>query len=131
MKLQTLYLSYIDLTPGLENNYADLTHKELINILRNHFFSWRSFFLSYDKDYSIGFFISTKKGTSNVNVYGPSKSKKKKIVDYSIFLPDEIIDLNHYINLVFEGIGTVLAKYEVSENEVVGMRDECKRELGV
>lgn len=129
MKIQTLYISYIDLTPGLENKYAEIAHKSIINTLRLSFFSWNSFFSNYGKEYSIGFFVTTKKGTSNLITYGPTLSKRKIIVDYSIFLPDEIRGIEHYIDLVFEGFKVILTKYEVPEDEILRMKNECKREL--
>lgn len=55
--------------------------------------------------------------------------KKMKIVDYTMFLPEEIKDLGHYIDLIFEGFTFFLAKYNVPESTVSGMKDECKREL--
>lgn len=129
MKLQTAYLAYTDLTPGHENSFVDFTHKFIIKILRDNFPKWSEFFNKYGKEYSIGFYVSTKKGTNEMKLYGPSISKKLQIVDYTIFLPDEIIDLNHYIDLIFEGVGIVLSKYGVSQREILAMKEKCKRDL--
>lgn len=131
MRLQTVYLSYTDLTPGLENNFCDISHQSLIKPLRKRFITWKGFFQKYGHEFSLGFFVSTKKDTEKIVVLGPSISKKKNIADYSIFLPDEIKDLNHYIDLVFYGIQQVLAKYNVSESEILEMKAECKKELNL
>ncbi|MFD2520352.1 hypothetical protein [Emticicia soli] len=131
MKLQTLYISYINLSPGLKNPYDLLSHKELIKPLRENFFKWHAFFDKYGSDYSLGFFITTMVGTNQLEIKKPSISKKMKIVEYAIFLPDEIKDLNNYIDLVFEGISIVLEKFSISENEVTSMKIQCKTELNL
>ena len=131
MKTQTVYLAYANLTPNFKNSYSDFTHQIIIKSLRKNFFSWNCFFEKYGTEFSIGFYINTKKGTDILKILGPSVSKKMKIVDFSIFLPDEVKDLNHYIDLVFEGFGIVLAKLEVDKVEVLEMKNECKQELNL
>ncbi len=131
MKLQTAYLTHFNLTPNFENEFFGKEFKSIIKILRNNFINWQGIFDKYGSDFSIGFMITRKKGTEQLTVLGPTVSKKMKIVDYSIFLPDEIKDLNHYIDLVFEGIGIVLAKFNVSEDEVTNMKIECMTELNL
>jgi hypothetical protein len=131
MKLQTAYLSYINLTPNFENKFFHSNHKEIINILRKYFNTWEGFFIKYSPDFSIGFMVLRKEGTDKLIIKGPSISKKMKIVDFSIFLPDEIIDLSHYIDLIFEGFNLILCKYKVSETEVNKMKNECKKELSI
>jgi hypothetical protein len=131
MKLQTIYLAYTILTPEFDNPYSTVSHQIIIKILRDRFFSWKPFFEKYQSDFSLGFYISLKKGTEKLTIFGPSISKKMKIVDFSVFLPDEIKDLNHYIDLAFEGFGIVLAKFKVDESEILEMKNECKRELNL
>ena len=131
MKLQTVYLSYINLTPGFTNIYSDVTHQKVILPLRNHFFEWNHFFEKYGADFSLGFYVSTKRGTEQLEIKGPSISRKMKIVDFSIFLPDQIKDIDHYIDLVFEGVGIVLSRFKVSENEILKMKNECKKDLNL
>ena len=62
---------------------------------------------------------------------GPSISKKMKITDFSIFLPDEVKDVKEYLDFVFEGIAIAMAKYDVSKDEFNQIKDECKHELGI
>lgn len=131
MKLQTAYVSYVNLTPDLKNSFSSVSHQQIMTPLRKHFFQWSVFFDKYGSDYSMGFFITTMKGINQIEIKKPSVSKKMKIVDYSIFLPDEIKDLNHYIDLVFEGIGIVLGKFNVPLEEVEKMKSECKVEIGL
>ncbi|TAE39875.1 MAG: hypothetical protein EAZ50_09375 [Runella slithyformis] len=126
-----LYLSYTDLSPSIENIYIDETHQKIIAVLRRQFLDWSQFFDKYGSEFSLGFFVSTKKGTEQLTIFGPSVSRKMKVVDFSIFLPDEIKDLNHYLDLVFEGIGVVLARFKVDENEILKMKNECKKELNL
>jgi hypothetical protein len=131
MKTQTVYLSYIALTPNFENNCFGQSHSEILKPLRDNFRYWNGFFNKYDLEYSIGFIVASKKGTNRLEIKGPTLWKRKKYVDFSIFLPDEIKDLDHYIDLVFEGIGLVLAKYEVPDSVIQEMNSECKKELGL
>jgi hypothetical protein len=131
MRLKTAYVSYIDLTPGLSSEKYEVAHKSLIHILRAKFPLLKGFISTYGENFSIGFFICTKKETQSLKVLGPNKNKKNEKVEYSIFLPDEIKDLNHYIELIFEGIGLILLKYGVLESEILEMKSECIRELGL
>ncbi|UBM60816.1 hypothetical protein LAG90_09225 [Marinilongibacter aquaticus] len=131
MKIQTAYLSYFNLTPNFENEFFHKNHEEIITVLRRHFPEWKKIKDKHGKGFSIGFMVTRKKGTDNLTIKGPSISKKLQIVDYTIFLPDEITDLNHYIDLVFEGIGTVLAKYNIPESEALTMKIECKNEMAL
>lgn len=78
MKLQTLYLAYTDLTPGLRNSYSTITHQKVISVLRKHFFEWKHFFERHGSDFSIGFYISTKEKIECLTFYGPSISKKNE-----------------------------------------------------
>jgi hypothetical protein len=123
-----LYLSYIDLTPGLENPFSDLSHKIILAILREQFLKWSFFFTNYP-DHSLGYIVTTRKETKVLEVKGPTIFKKKKVVDYSIFIPNSDYDINQYIDLVFEGIGISLKAYQVEEKQIILMREECKRKL--
>jgi hypothetical protein len=131
MTKQTVYLSYTNLTPGLKNNHGSNSHQTIIKTLREHFFQWSGFFLKHGNDYSIGFYISTKKGTEKLNYFGPSISKKMKIVDYTMFIPDEIKNLENYLDTVFEGFEHFLTQYSIGSLEIEAMKNECKKELGL
>lgn len=129
MKLQTVYLAYTSLTPGLKNVYSTATHKKIIEVLRDKFFLWNNFFEKHGSDYSLGFYISKKEGTDKLTYFGPSISKKMKIVDYTMFIPDDIKTLDEYLDLVFEGFEYFLNKYKVDSLEIEKMKNECKKEL--
>ena len=111
-----LYLSYIDLTPGLENLFSNTSHQALISFLRANFNNWTGFFQKYP-DHSLGLIIVTKKGVNELSIKGPSISSKSKLVDYSIFLPEDIRNMNDYLDNVFMGLKTILKNYKVDESE--------------
>jgi uncharacterized protein YfkK (UPF0435 family) len=131
MKQQTAYMSYFNLTPNFENKFFHSNHQEIIEVLRKYFPNWTKIFEKHGEGFSIGFMVTRKRGTENLTIKGPSVSKKLQIVDYSIFLPDEIKDLNHYIDLIFEGVGIVLAKYDISKSEISKMKEECKIDISI
>jgi hypothetical protein len=87
--------------------------------------------------YSLGFIVTTKRGIGELKVKGPSISRKMKLVDFSIFLPEKsealnpkkAEDINSYLDLVFLGISIALAKYQISKAEIEKINDECKHEL--
>ena len=128
MKLQTFYLTYLDLSPSLSNRFSSVTHQTITQNIRSIFFTW-DFFLKKYPEYSIGFTVVTKRDWLEFTVKGPSISRKMQIIDYSIFLPDQEYDLNSYIDFVFEGISTALKKYQIEEESLILIRDECKIEL--
>jgi hypothetical protein len=125
-----VYLSYLTLTPGYTNLFSSGTHKTILEKLRTYFPNWLGF-IDKHQGYSLGFIIVTKKGIEQLEVKGPSISKKMKVVDFSIFLPDKIENLKHYLDLVFQGISISLSKYKIAEIEILKMRTECAKEFGV
>jgi hypothetical protein len=136
--MSNLTVAYINLSVGLCNPFGKMTHKALIGGLRDHFLDWKGFFAKYD-DYSLGFIICTNRDIKVLEVKGPSISRKMKVVDFSIFLPEEVEKLNpsnaedigRYLDWVFLAIATALIKYEVSGEEIKKIKDEVKRELNV
>jgi len=125
-----LYLSYLDLSPELSNTFTDSTHQIITNNLRLSFPDWVGFFYKYP-DYSLGFIIVTKNGIEQLHIKGPSVSRKMKIVDFSIFLPNKIDTISEYIDCLFEGITLSLAKYKIDEAALCSIKEKCKKELGI
>jgi hypothetical protein len=125
-----IYLSYINLTPGIKNNFSTQTHKTIFECFKNHNEIFEKF-SKFHPEYSLGFTIVTKKDVSDLEIKGPTIMKKTKDIDYSIFLPDRNFNLDEYINLLFEGLGIALKKYDINDNQLLILRDECKRELGI
>jgi hypothetical protein len=82
--MKTLYLSYIDLSPGLTNPFSKDSHPILLEVLRKNFENWNGF-NSKCPEFSLGLIIVTKRGINELEVKGPSISKKHKVVDFSIF----------------------------------------------
>lgn len=121
---------YLELTPNFENKFRSISSVVIKETLNNCFDSWDGFLAKYP-GYGLSLYIVKKRGMFELLVKGPTISKKNKVLDYSIFLPDEIKDLNLYIDLVFEGVGVVLSKYKVSEGVIEKMKEECKKELGL
>ena len=128
--MRNLFVTYVDITPNFGNPFSNFTHKVLVEKLRKHFARWDGFFEKY-KDYSLGFIICTKYGTENLEIKGPSISRKLKIVDFSVFLPDEIKNESHYLDFVFSGIELALTEYKVLASEILDIKNECKRELNI
>ena len=128
--MPNFYLSYIDLSPELRNHFSDSTHTILIEALNKEFLTWTEYFDKYP-EYDLGFIITTKIGVDELFVKGPSISKKMKVVDYTIFLPNIINDIEQYVNLVFEGINIVLKKYNIDGNNIIAIREICKEELNL
>lgn len=125
-----LYLSYIDLTPGLENRFCDSTHKAVIEVLRKYFVTWEGFFNKYP-EHSLAYVVTTKKDIKELEVKGPTIFKKKRTVDYAIFLPNVAYTLEEYIDFVFRGIAISLKEFGVEENAIALMRGECKKTLNL
>lgn len=125
-----LYLSYINLTPGLQNRFSDSTHKIVIEVLRRKFETWTGFFDKYTS-WNLGYIITTKKGVEELEVKGPTIFKRDKLVDYTIFLPDVNYSLEEYIEFVFKGIAVSLKEYGVEDSAVILMREECRRDLNL
>jgi hypothetical protein len=109
-------LVYINLTPGLENSFIKLSHHPIINVLRTHEREWAGFYQKYP-DYSLGLTVVTEKGVNALEVKGPTVSRKLKNIDYSIFLPENIQNMNDYLENIFNGVNTVLEQNNVTRTE--------------
>lgn len=125
-----LHLSYINLSPGLKNKFSDVTFKPMYQRLSKNFLLWTSFLEKYP-EYDLGFIITTKKGVEELHIKGPSISKRHKMVDYTIWLPDIDYSLGQYIDFVFEGIFIALKNYNVEENEIIQIKEEVRIELNL
>ena len=123
-----LYLSYLNLTPGLTNQFSDESHQVVIRLLRKEFSSWSGFFSKYP-DFDLGFIVVTKKNNQDLIVRGPAVSKKEKLIDYSIFLPEVLPDLSQYLDLIFEGFSKVVSNFGVDRNNIMRLKSQCKSEL--
>ncbi len=121
---------YLELSPNFENIYRVQTSQIIKNCLNKYFDNWKEFKKKYPS-HTFNFYIVSKKNTEMLLIKGPTVSKKHQTVDFSIFLPDEILDLNHYVQLIFEGIGMVLQKFGIKNIEIEKMKNECKKELGL
>ena len=126
--METVYLSYSNLTPGLEDKFSDKTFKTIIAHLRNNFPHWKGF-LDNNNGYSISYTITTKKAVKELLVKGPTTFKKLQKINFSIFLPDSNYDLFEYLDLVFEGIARSLQIYNISKESIDKIKEECKKEF--
>jgi hypothetical protein len=128
--MPSLFLSYIDLTPDLENPFTNVAHKSIIDVLRSHFVMWSGFLNKYP-DYDIGFIVATKREITALEIKGPSISKKMKVVDFTIYLPNRSYNLSEYIDLVFDGVATSLQKYDIERKDIEIMKVKCKSDLAI
>jgi hypothetical protein len=87
-------------------------------------------FAKYE-NYSVGFVICTKLGVEQLEVKGPSVARKMKLVDFTIFLPDSIVNIEQYVDSVFSGIAQILEKYHVKPESIENIKEECKHELDI
>lgn len=108
-----LSLSYINLTPGLKNEFSSTAHHSLLKILRRHYESWTGFFERHP-DFKIGFIIATKKDVVEVEVKGPSITNKFKVVDFTIFLPQDVNSMKNYLDNFFKGLNIFFKKYNIT-----------------
>ena len=135
--MSTLYLSYIELSPELENRLTEVTHYVILDRLRKHFPRWQPFHSRF-KTYDLGFILVTDNGIKELHVKGPTISPTLKIVDFSIFLPESVDSLQPgqsesvrlYLDLVFSGISRSVTRYGILPSEIETIKDECLLELG-
>ena len=67
--MKTLYLSYINLSPGLTNSFSKDSHAILLESLRKNFENWDGFHLKVP-DFSLGLIIVTKRGINELVIKG-------------------------------------------------------------
>jgi hypothetical protein len=121
--METVYLTYINLTPGFENKFTNAGHKLLITPLREHFNSWIVFAQKYP-NLSLGLMIATRKGTKTVEINGPKILKRTKTVEYIIFLPDDIPNQDQYLMETCRGLRMILESLGESEENIKNLTRE-------
>lgn len=134
--MSELFISYVDLSPDLDNRFVDRTHHTLLGRLREHLSEWDGFAKKHQSS-DLGFIIVTEQGSRDVRVKGPTVFRDA--VDFSIFIPDSIFELDptqvgdvlQYITWVFSGISEALANYAVEEQIIERVKTECILDLGM
>jgi hypothetical protein len=115
---------------GAKNPYHSETHRAIRETLNAYFPTWKGF-LKRKPDYDVWFYAVSKQGVTNLEVKGPDISRRHKEYVYGIYLPEAIADVHEYLDLVFAGIGQVVAEFGVGAEEVAQMKEECKAKLGL
>lgn len=127
-----LRITYFDFSAnvGLENHFSNATHRIIWEILNAHFPNWKGF-RQRKQDYKLWFTLVTKKDVMHLEVKGPDISRRHKEYHYAIYLPENIADVNAYIDLVFQGFAQVLTEFDVSQDEIETIKQECKIRLNL
>lgn len=115
---------------GAKNPYYNETNWAVHETLNAHFPTWTGF-RKRKPDYDLWFNLVSKHGVTTLAVKGPDISRRHKEYVYGIYLPEVIADVHEYLDLVFAGIGQVLAGFGVSADDVAQMKQECKAKLGL
>lgn len=105
---------YIDV--GVKFSFNHIFQKHLHSVLTENTIPSSSFLKKYN-DYEFTFRMSAKKGIIDNELKGPIVFKRDKDIEYSIFLPYDIITQNdnyHYwaLKYLFKGIFEIYDKYE-------------------
>lgn len=86
------------------------------------------------KDYHMSLMVSTNSQIKEVEVKGPSRDTRNKYLTWGLFLPyKEIVSFNDerepYLKYFFEAIKVLLAKYDVTENEIATVESIVRQEI--
>jgi YD repeat-containing protein len=109
-------------------------HSVLHDVLNTHARSWGPFFKKRTdpQEWSLGLLPTLKAGQRELEVRGPSVSRAYKMVDYAIWLPEDVAsDFDRYVNVILAGIEQVLLRYQVSPEEIAQIKRECRERLGL
>ena len=71
---------------------------------------------AFGEDYSLGIIFSTRAKIMDLEIKGPTVSKRYKVVDYVIYIPFGIVMnketfFNQYVEFVCTGVSTVLVEH--------------------
>lgn len=131
--MKYVHVSWGSLTPGLSHpQRSTQLHYALRDVLNTHAQNWGHFFKRRKdpQDWSLGFNIVLKAGKHELEVLGPSVSRAYKRVEYTIWLPEDVVsDFDRYVNTVLAGIEQVLLRYQVSPEEIEQIKHECREHL--
>jgi hypothetical protein len=123
-----IYVSYINLSPGLDNHYSASTHHVIWETLNKHSPEWAGFYKGR-RDYNLSFTISTKNGVKETIARGPDIYRRDKEYHYAIYIPEKISDVSEYLDAVFQGVKQVLSNFDVQASDVEKIKLECKAKL--
>lgn len=126
--MQNIYMLYMNLSPGVENQFANKTHQCVVGVLRKHFPKWTDFHDKYE-GYSLFFTIVTQKENLDLFLKDSKIRIKKKSIDFVIYMPNIDLNLFTYIKYLFEGIEISLINFEVSSKEIEQMKQEVLKQF--
>ena len=93
--------------------FMQLLKEELAQLAQQHLSVFQT---AYGQDYTLGIILSASSDAVNLEIMGPSISKRYKVVDYVLRIPFGIVEevetlYSRYVFFVCQGIATVLAKF--------------------
>ena len=129
-------VAYIYLDPDVDNPCQSFAHKALERRLNEHFPEWEGFHKA-NPNFNLGFVVGMNLGIAKLEVKGPTKFKGMQTVDYSIFLPTWVRDLDcskasdveTYITLFVNGVERCMEKYKVPASEFSSLHSELLLDL--
>lgn len=82
-----------------------------------------SFFEKFDSDYFIEFWLDSKRGIDNVEIWGPGVTKKRKVIESGLKLPFDVIlraedGPRCALRFLFDGIRTILHRYDIDTTKL-------------
>lgn len=128
--MSILSIVHVDLSPELKNEFRKSVGLELSEILKRNFLSWKGFFDKFP-NYSLCFYIVTKKEVEEIEIKGPGIFKKDKEIEYSLFMPNISYNILTYIDTIFEGLSRILENYGIEANDVKKMKQELLASLNL
>jgi hypothetical protein len=82
----------------------------------------------YGEDFELIFYMSAKRGPQDNEIRGPTVFKKAKDVEYTVFLPFDVISRDgdaprHCLRFLLKGICDVLDKLEIDKTRLLDRQD--------
>ena len=111
-----IYIGQIYIDVGVKFQFNHIFQKYLNSVLTEYSIPSDGFLKKY-KDYEFMFRMSAKKDIQGNELKGPTVFKRDKDIEYSIFLPYDVIikneDYNYWaLKYLFKGIFEIYDKYE-------------------
>lgn len=96
-------ISYVDLSPELDNDWADMSHDILADLFGSLEIPPSKDFISRP-EFNVNLILATRVGQMVTEAKGPDISNKDCSMDYVIYLKFPITSMPEYIDEVLKGI---------------------------
>lgn len=123
-----VYFSQVYIEPGVRFPFSHHFQRRLSQEVTSLIEPSQEFLSKYGDDYKLVFNVSTKKSITENEIKGPTVFRRTKSVEYTVFLPFDVISRSSdnpraALGYLLDGASWVLESLKMSTSQIASQRD--------